>query len=79
MQVILELLDAPKITETHHASEDVLTVIRSLVDAAGQRTEEGCDQLLRRVEGAVWGYLSSQERHPRVSDESRPRPEPETA
>lgn len=57
MQNILELPDAPTLPERHIAAMDVLTVIRSLVDAAGQREEDDSPDLMRRVEGAVWGYL----------------------
>ena len=54
---ILRLPDAPRVANRSIAAEDVLAVTRGLVDAAGERGEEESEQLLRRVEGAVWGYL----------------------
>jgi AcrR family transcriptional regulator len=56
---ILRLPDAPKVTKRSIAAADVLVLIRSLIDAAGEREEGESVQLLRRVEGAVLGYLAS--------------------
>jgi AcrR family transcriptional regulator len=61
MQVVLErilsLPDAPRVRSKSVAAADLLAIIRSLIDAAGERGEGESVQLLRRVEGAVWGYL----------------------
>jgi AcrR family transcriptional regulator len=54
---ILTLPDAPKVGNRRIAAADMLTVVRSLVDAAGARGEDESVHLMRRVEGAVWGYL----------------------
>ena len=57
MENILKLPGAPKVLNKNIAAADVLALIRSLIDAAGERGEGESDRLLRRVEGAVWGYL----------------------
>jgi hypothetical protein len=57
VEKILRLPDAPKVESRRVAAADLLAIIRSLVDAAGERGEGESDQLMRRVEGAVWGYL----------------------
>jgi AcrR family transcriptional regulator len=61
LQVVVErifsLPGAPKVANRSIAAADVLAIIRGLVDAAGERSEGESAQLLRRVEGAVWGYL----------------------
>jgi AcrR family transcriptional regulator len=62
IEEILKLPDAPPVSDRRSASADVLTVIRSLVDEAGQRHEGESVELVRRVEGAVWGYLKSCDR-----------------
>jgi AcrR family transcriptional regulator len=54
---ILRLPDAPRVANRRLAAADVLAIMRSLIDAAGERGEGESVQLLRRVEGAVWGYL----------------------
>jgi AcrR family transcriptional regulator len=59
LEDILRLHDAPKLRNRSVAAADVLVVIRSLVDAAGERGEGESPALLRRVEGAVMGYLES--------------------
>ncbi len=56
---ILELPDAPKVLDRTVAAADVVTLTRSLIDAAGERHDTDSSRLIRRVEGAVWGYLSS--------------------
>jgi hypothetical protein len=56
---ILGLPGAPKVQDREKASNDVLVIIRCLVDAAGERGEPESDALLQRIEGAVWGYLRS--------------------
>jgi hypothetical protein len=66
MQEILELPDAPALQNKGIAAADLLVLIRSLVDAAGEREEGESDALVERVEGAVWGYLqtsSASEQH----------------
>jgi AcrR family transcriptional regulator len=57
LEKILKLPDAPRVANRSLAAADLLAIIRSLVDAAGERGEGESDQLARRVEGAVWGYL----------------------
>lgn len=37
---------------------ELIAIIRSIVDAAGQHGEEDGDALIARIERAVWGYLS---------------------
>ena len=57
MENILKLPGAPNVRNKQIAAADVLALIRSLIDAAGERGEGESNRLLRRVEGAVWGYL----------------------
>jgi AcrR family transcriptional regulator len=61
MQAVIERLlslpDAPRVKNRSLAAADLLAIIRSLIDAAGERGEGESAQLMRRVEGAVWGYL----------------------
>jgi AcrR family transcriptional regulator len=57
VEKILRLPDAPRVESRRVAAADLLVIIRSLVDAAGERGEGESVQLMRRVEGAVWGYL----------------------
>jgi AcrR family transcriptional regulator len=59
MEAVLALPDAPKLRNKSIAYEDLLVLIRSLIDAAGEREEGESEELVRRVEGAVWGYLRS--------------------
>jgi AcrR family transcriptional regulator len=54
---ILRLPGAPSVPNTSVAAADLLALTRSLVDAAGERGEGESIQLIRRVEGAIWGYL----------------------
>jgi AcrR family transcriptional regulator len=54
---ILSLPDAPRVANKAVAAADLLAITRSLVDVAGERGEGESVQLMRRVEGAVWGYL----------------------
>jgi AcrR family transcriptional regulator len=54
---ILRLPDAPQVKDKNVASADLLAIVRSLVDAAGERAEVDSTDLRSRVEGAVWGYL----------------------
>ena len=65
MEKLLALPDAPKQSNRSIAAADLLVLIRSLIDAAGEREERESNPLLRRTEGAAWGYLRSQ-----VSDPS---------
>jgi AcrR family transcriptional regulator len=55
---ILTLPDAPRVRNRSVAAADLVAIIRGLIDAAGERGEGESIQLTRRVEGAVWGYLS---------------------
>jgi AcrR family transcriptional regulator len=57
MENILKLPGAPNVRNKNIAAADVLALIRSLIDAAGERGEGESTRLLPRVEGAVWGYL----------------------
>jgi hypothetical protein len=57
MEGILSLPDAPRVANRKFAAADLLAIIRSLVDAAGDRGEDESDHLFLRAEGAVWGYL----------------------
>ena len=54
---ILRLPDAPRVANTIHCSRRCAGGYERVVDAAGERGEEESEQLLRRVEGTVWGYL----------------------
>ncbi len=56
---ILVLPDAPTVSDKTVAAADVVALTRSLVDAAGERRDNDPDALIRRVEGAIWGYLNS--------------------
>lgn len=58
LQAILLLPDAPKVQDMVVATADVLALTRALIDAAGERGESASDELRRRVEGAIWGYLT---------------------
>jgi AcrR family transcriptional regulator len=57
VEMILSFPDAPRVAKRNVAAADLLVIIRSLIDAAGERGEGESVQLMRRVEGAVWGYL----------------------
>jgi AcrR family transcriptional regulator len=57
IEMILRLPDAPRVANRSVAAADLLAIMRSLIDAAGERGEAESIQLVRRVEGAVWGYL----------------------
>ena len=59
LNAILQKPGAPRIRNLSHASSDVLVIVRSLVDAAGERGETESAEFLLRVEGALWGYLRS--------------------
>jgi hypothetical protein len=59
MENILALPDAPKVRNRSIAAADLRVIVRSLMDAAGERGEGESTELLQRVEGAVWGYLRS--------------------
>ena len=59
VEAILRLPDAPRVANRVTAAEDLLALTQGLVDAAGERGEGESTRLLRRVEGAIWGYLRS--------------------
>ncbi len=61
VEKILELEDAPEIVDKAVAAADVVAITRSLIDAAGERGDNDSDRLRCRVEGAIWGYLTSAE------------------
>ena len=54
---ILTLPGAPSVPSKSVAAADLLALTRSLIDAAGERGEPDSLQLMRRVEGSIWGYL----------------------
>src|ERR1700691_6619344 len=54
---IRRLPDARSLAHRSVAAADLLAIIRSLLDAAGERGEGESVQLVRRVAGAVWGHL----------------------
>ena len=59
---VLALPGGPNITRKQRAASDLLAIIRSLIDAVGERGEPESSALVQRVEGAAWGYLRSVER-----------------
>ncbi len=59
VEKILDLKDAPIVLDKAVAAADVVAITRSLIDAAGERDKTDVDRLRRRVEGAIWGYLTS--------------------
>ena len=48
-EMILSLPDAPKVANRSVAAEDLLAIMRSLIDAAGERAEGESVELMRRV------------------------------
>jgi AcrR family transcriptional regulator len=54
---VLTLPDAPPLAAPSVAAADLIGMVRSLVDAAGEREHTDANDLVRRAEGAVWGYL----------------------
>jgi len=59
IEAILQLPDAPGVADKSIAAGDLLALTRGLIDVAGERGDVESIQLTRRVEGAIWGYLSS--------------------
>jgi AcrR family transcriptional regulator len=55
---ILSRPDLPRQSDMPSATGDVLAIIRGMLDAAGERGEEGQAPLIVRVRRAVLGYLS---------------------
>jgi AcrR family transcriptional regulator len=55
---ILARPDLPRQSDVPSATGDVLAIIRGMIDAAGERGEEGQAPLVARVRRAVLGYLS---------------------
>ena len=55
---ILRRPDLPQQSDVPSATGDVLAIIRGMLDAAGERGEEGQAPLIVRVRRAVLGYLS---------------------
>jgi AcrR family transcriptional regulator len=55
---ILSRPDLPRQSDMQSATGDVLAIIRGMLDAAGERGEEGQAPLIVRVRRAVLGYLS---------------------
>lgn len=59
-KVLIGLLrrpDAPEIDDASIAAVDLLTLIRALTDAAGERLDRNHPLLVQRIQGAVRGYL----------------------
>jgi AcrR family transcriptional regulator len=56
------LADAPAIDDQHTTAHDVISIVRGMVDAAGERRETDAHGLERRVRRAVIGYLWRTER-----------------
>jgi AcrR family transcriptional regulator len=59
---ILTRPDLPRQSDIPSATGDVLAIIRGILDAAGERGEEGQTPLMVRVRRAVLGYLSMPDR-----------------
>jgi AcrR family transcriptional regulator len=55
---ILSRRDLPQQSDMPSAAGDVLAIIRGMLDAAGERGEEGQAPLIVRVRRAVLGYLA---------------------
>ncbi|MBO1081660.1 TetR/AcrR family transcriptional regulator [Roseomonas sp. 573] len=55
---VLSRPDLPRQSNMPSATGDVLAIIRGMLDAAGERGEEGQAPLIVRVRRAVLGYLS---------------------
>ena len=59
MTRVLRLTDAPPVASPELAGEEVLVIIRGLVDAAGQRGDTDREGIMRRVKASITGYLSA--------------------
>ena len=55
---ILARPDLPRQSDMPAATADVMAIIRGMLDAAGERGEDGQEVLVMRVRRAVLGYLS---------------------
>jgi AcrR family transcriptional regulator len=61
------LLCAPDLAGADHhplMADDLVAIVKGMVDAAGQRGERDAEALCRRVERAVFGYLAAQDLNP---------------
>jgi AcrR family transcriptional regulator len=56
---ILGRPDVPRQPDVAIATGDVLAIIRGMLDAAGERSEDGQEALMSRVRRAVLGYLAT--------------------
>jgi AcrR family transcriptional regulator len=56
---VLARADLPKQPDPDAAAQDVLAIIKGMVDAAGERGEQDRDALASRVGRAVYGYLDN--------------------
>lgn len=56
---ILARTDLPQQSDPDLAAQDVLAIIKGMVDAAGERGEQDRDALGSRVARAVYGYLEN--------------------
>ena len=57
VEKILTLPEAPAVADKSVAAADVIAILRSLIDAAGERDEGRSNELMQRTEGAALGYL----------------------
>jgi AcrR family transcriptional regulator len=57
LEAVLERDDLPRPARVQVAARDLLSIIRGLTDAAGQRGESDLADLHRRITAAVFGYL----------------------
>ena len=55
---ILARPDLPRQVDMPTTADDVLAIIRGMIDAAGERGEDGQEALMVRVRRAVFGYLA---------------------
>lgn len=62
LRTILDRSDLPPQPNPEIATDDLASLVRMLVDAAGVRGESNAEQLERRVLGALLGYLGASTR-----------------
>jgi len=55
---IVERSDMPRLRDPRTAADDIVAIVRGIVDGAGERGEDDVAWLERRVRAAVFGYLS---------------------
>jgi hypothetical protein len=54
---LLKRKDAPAVDDVPEAALEVLSIIRALTDAAGERGETNHARLASRIQGATCGYF----------------------